>query len=649
MIKNLSIILAVAISLPAATHPFGNANIPQQNRLEEIIVFPAVVENRNGFEDIQEMFGVMFSSGDSPEVRSALQDVNVNHYRNILKHGSPPRGALPPWLTYKAARGHRRYNPWDLEKDFFRTAEEAKAWFAEWVEQDPVAFWNNALQNAPFHDYGASMTMSVSPWAFDGRFAWHLDRVGLHFSAYAHALYSKLPPDRKHIFRFLQFVNEPTQIQFGSVGNGDDNLFRTLDEKVTAYLAIFNEAYKAIKSEYSDLRVIGPCIQSYGIHDLVPGGRTDEDTRRAAFGYWDDWAKRFVEGVEDPEALSYFNYQAYSSSAYLSLAHIAMLQAYSQNLRSIRPRAVITETGTIAGREDKINTTNTAAMEMFVMSNYPDKFAVRTQYTAVGGAPGLINLQNREKNPIYWIYWAMQNARGKRLYSINEHPDILSLATSPTAGKTTVCLFNPKDSPKEFTFSLNLDEDDVIHRVHLRRVSYNAKFQAEQHEGDIQPARQYTVQMPPHSVYTYEFETNISPAMKVSVHTHYGRDTNMDVNGTVASTVIEVPYLPGENDRVDLQFALYTPPFEQLQQTGLITVRFNGEEYSIPRQDLPKHNMQLPSHKGDRAFVTIPVPGDKVRLMNTVDYPREENVRLMYTSLVYTGDRDRRTTIAGGE
>ena len=581
----------------------------------DIRVDPQTRRNINGYTEVQQIFGMMWG-GNMPEiarpkVEALVRELNINAARAIFNGWvSQLPDKYPPW-SYSA---RPRFDTW----------QQAIAWWDQWIAQtDPDAFWmrrfNEPKRATKFTD----------------------GSMGSHYAAIVSGLKAHEGPKSINV-RFFQPCNEPnSQHYLGQWRAHQDDLDvdspMNTAAAVDAYVKTFNTAYLIMKREHPEVDVVGTCAgwmaPMYYEGDPPKGNESN----------WKMWVGRFIDGLEDPASIKYYNYHSYSTPMSQHLAIMGLTQNYAEIQHGRRPRSIVTETNyntTAMDAENRRKQFLFNLNDLFMMLERPDMFDTRTQFVCYGwarrGFPRhasiLINEDGTQVEPtvVYWPLWTMNNTRGTMLVIENSSQQVKAFASNPEPGKVVVSVYNPTEQERQATIDSGLSDRQVA-SVALRQAVYKAALvNCDTAKQTLKAASTISMTIPPLSVQNITFTARrpIRPNRTLTMTSYYGNRTQARLNtDRVIQIMTERTTAP---DRAYLRVAMMNK-----RQDGKETLLFNEQPIKL---DWAKHaldeQLEYPGWVPQRAgWIRIPIDPEMIQQWNNVMIPEMEDQTCYFVAL----------------
>ena len=591
----------------------------------DIKIHASMIRDIGGYTDVQEVFGIMSGNIDSRSY-AYLRDANMQGIRNIIN-----------WIPKVDQYGYK-FPSWakGLEPQF-ADRQASFAWFDEFIQRDPYPLWNNLL-NVNYFDgrYGdVSVTLGPRPTLFDGRMERNMEASRKHMDAYIQALKNLIPPGGKSKLRFFQLQNEPNQGRFWAA-----QFYNNQKKTVESYTRVFNGLYDYLKAKHPDVNFLGTCVGHNGTYRINQYDYTWEEgfDRDTTAKDWNTWVKHFIDQVENPEALAYFNPNSYSIPSLRQLANASMTQNYAEIAKGMRPRYVITETsGGINGTRAEVynNQFIFHANDIYMMLHHPDKFASRHAFMAAPQSPNqhsfFTNTEERgfTAEAPYWVYRTFQHLRGKVVHYESDNEHIRVFAASPQYDRLVIGLFNPTKQVQP----INLDPgvpNDVIEQIIQRKAVFDKAISNAQYtEDELDIGFPYSIELAPESVYAFEIDLSkrLEFDQAFRENTFYGNKVKQGMSNTLTVN-IPVSELPADSQQVLLRMG-----FDKKKALGSYQFELNGKSYEINWGDIPDATIESWNYMS--GYVEIPVDNNQISMDNELKLdPLSDNI-FLFSSLVY--------------
>lgn len=620
-----------------------------------VTVQPAVGRDIGGYREVQRIFGLMWGGNIPRNVDQAalwqyVRALSINAGR-MIENGWISRFPAPqwykPWGPPPPGREDERYAAWHDSSPRFEAWEESFRWWDAWMARtDPVAFWReNLLKRRTGSQYtdgsagsGYELTICANGQSlFDGRSDRNRPAAARHFVAMAAAFQAMLTHDIR--LRFFQISNEPNDQcylgQFRQPQRRDGQIDTAA--AVDAYTRVFNEAFRTMNRELPGVTVVGsdPGWMAPFYYDGNGNGGNQSN--------WQMWAKRFIDGIEDPRAIEYYNYHAYSVAPSTHLAYLGLTRNHAWLKHGRKPRSVITETSHFISRpfEDAAPKRREQFLhtleDLFMQLERPDIFGTRHQYYGYGpGDDGLCTIEFTKDGQIvpqvnYWALWAMNNTRGTMLAVADSSEAVRSFACANPPGTIVVSLFNPSDQALRATV-----DSGWKGRVRAVRAQYAAFNQAiancDHGTVDLKAAPVVTLELKPQSVSNVAFDVGGLKATgkTVAFREFFGDRTELNLDSV---QTLSIPV----TERRAAQAAVLRLALEHLPDSGTARVALNGNVGAFNWQDAPrslvKYAKWLPR---EAAWIGIPVNPKLVGKSNTLVLEPMKGQRLLYAAMELT-------------
>mgnify|MGYP006287996331 CR=1 FL=1 len=628
-------LIAVFLFIPTG-YGSGNANITLFERQESPIqdldpplgfkseaieaenlvrIYPETVHDIGGYRKVQELFGIMTGNMDS-RAQNYLEDANFQASRNIINY-----------LPQPGQKGYKLAS-WNEGSPRFETRAASNEWFRNtFIEGDPYDYWDDLLKWASgyFEDrFGpVSVTLCGNPGIFDPRLEMDLDAAREHVAAYVEILKGLGPADAGSELRFFNITNEPDlKRSYAAYFDHDQQL------AVESYTRVFNALYDHMNQVHPDVNFIGTCVGHNGAYVLHSGSQPEK---------WDTWVKYFVDHVENPRGLEYYEAHAYGIPILRDLAYVSMTQNYAENKRGVRPRFLLTEISNPTGDTRAENYQNQFifhAMDLFMMLHHPDKYVTRHAFVA---SPHYKNQHSffyevegtfTAQAP-YWVYRTYQNLRGKNLYYESDHEHVRVFASAPRDDKIVIGLFNPTSGAQTVNIDPGVTGSDISRIVRRKAVFDYSSANANYTSGELSLSFPHSLEMEAGSAYAIEIELTDSMQRTKTVKTRefYGSKAREEMSDTL-KVQIPLPYLPEKNGQAYLRIGI-----NKRQDSGQYGFELNGKTFSVNWSDTPDKVTKNWNHMV--GYIEVPV--DKANLNKNNELildPLSDNM-LLFTSIVY--------------
>jgi hypothetical protein len=561
-------------------------------------IYPGSLRDIGGYSKVPEVFGIMTANLDSRAI-PYLKDANIQAIRTIFN-----------WIPQPGQAGYVR---------------GALEWYDEFLQKDPYNFWQPLLNNRYVRtllddSYGdVAVTLCGNPALYDPKLERNLEGAKENVAGYIKALKSLIPDNAQSKLKYFQITNEPEY--FAESFDGNQKL------AVESYVRIFNAVYDYAREQHPDVELPGNCVGHNGGYHIKPHSMAP---------IWDVWVKHFIDLVENPDALRFFNTQQYGMPSLRHFAYVCMTQNYAEMTRGIRPRYLVTEISTSLKGTRAENYQNQYiyhANDIFLMLHHPDKFVTRHAYMAASGTRysffNVIEGEGFTPEAPYWFYKTFQNLRGKILYFESEKKEIRVFASSPQENKVVIGLFNPTRGTQTVNLDPGISEDQIIKIIRRKSYFNNSISNASYYEESVDIDFPSTIEMEPVSAYAFEIELNntIKRSNTVKTREFYGSCVRAGMDDTIRST-IPIPYIPSKSGNARLSIAVNKKP-----ASGSYRFELNGKEYTINWDDTPDKTancwntmvgyIEIPLEKGD-------IEKNNILVLS----PLTEN-HLLFTSIVY--------------
>ena len=622
-----------------------------------VTVKPLLGRDIGGYSEVQPVFGLMWggnvpSNVDRSEIMELIKGLQINAAR-LIDNGWVTRfpwekfGTSPAPPAGRSGEKHAAWHSHPLRFDSWRASFE---WWDRWIaETDPVAYWGGSgrgwgLSRARGYADGSAGTDYELTWCangqalLDGRCDRNKSACAMHFLAIADEFRKVLTSGIR--LRFLQLSNEPNDARsyLGQFRNPEQRE-GAIDPGagVDAYTRVFNTTHRLIKHELPGIRVIGssPGWMAPFYYE-GPGNAGNQSN-------WQMWAKRFIDGIQDPDAADYFNYHAYSVAPSTHMAYLGLTRNHSWLKHKRKPRAVITEASHFAfeidthpadKRRDQFLHT---LQDLFMQLERPDVFDTRHQFFGYGGLGepnGALHLITwRPDGTIvpqanYWALWALKETRGRMLVVADNSRSVRSFATLHPNGSIVVSLFNPNDHAIDAT--VDSGWRGGVRSVKGRYATFvESKANCDHGNDDLPAGSTVSLSLKPHSVVGLVFEPigKVAPRRAVRWREFFGDRTELvlDQPQRLAIAVRN----PDQPVGAVLRLA-----FQELLSTGTAHLALNGESLSFSWDEAPR---SLVTYDGwlpeETSWVGIPIDPDLVRRNNTLVLEPVSGQRLFYAAL----------------
>ena len=623
----------------------------------DIQIYPSTVKDVGGYTEVQEVFGMM-TGFRNYRVKAYLKKANIQGIRNIINwipiseegYDFPSWAEDRPWAkkaNYIVGKLGYKYPSWAKGLGpQFESKEISLEWFDRFIQKDPYQLWDDLLpvyENLYgfFNDtYGpVSVTLGPHPSLFDGRLERDMDAARRHFDAYIKTLKSFTPPGGGSKLKYFQLQNEPNQIRFwAAMFNGNQK------KAVASYTRVFNGLYDYLKTKYPDVIFLGTCVGhngAYRINPYDPGYTWEEGFNQdTSIIDWNTWVKYFIDHVDNPQALAYYNCNSYCIPSIRQLANASMTQNYAELNRGVRPRYVITETSApIKGSRAKVyqNQFIFHANDIFMMLHHPDKFATRHAYMASLNSPGNHSFFTDQKDrgftaeAPYWVLRTYKNLRGKNIHYESSNDQIRVFATSPGKQKLVIGLLNPTDEVQPVRLDPGVSPD-MLAVITRRKAVYDFELgNATYSEQVLKADRLEALQMEPQSAYAIEIDlyqpVNLSHTLKTKEY--YGNKVKVPMEES-SKVDIHMPYLPDKEDKVWLRIGI-----DRRKEAGSYGFTFNGEDYKVDWEDTPETTIESWNYMV--GYIEIPIESQLISKHNELVLDAIPDNVLLYSSLFIEG------------
>ena len=565
---------------------------------DTVRVYPEITRDIGGYTEVQEVFGIMTANLDSRAI-SYLEEANIQAIRTIFN-----------WLPQPGQAG---YVPGSLE------------WYDEFLQKDAYSFWRPLLNNQYIRQhlddtYGdVAVTLCGNPALYDPKLERDLEAAKRNVAGYVKALKSLNPDNAQSKLRFFQITNEPEY--YAESFDGNQKL------AVESYARIYNAVYDFVRAKHPDVELPANCVGHNGGYHIEPHSMPPT---------WDVWVKHFIDLVENPDALKYFNTQQYSIPTLRHLAYVSMTQNYAEMNKGVKPRFLFTETSTKLNASRAENYRNQFIYhgnDIFMMLNHPDKYVTRHAFLAASGWDysffNEIEGEGFTPEAPYWFYRTFQHLRGKNLYFASDHEHVRVFASSPAKNKVVIGLLNPTRGTQTVTLNPGIAEGQISGIVRRKAYFNNSISNASYTEGEVSIDFPYAVEMEPVSSYAFEIElhNDIEQDETVKRREFYGSKVRKPMNDSIRLN-ISIPYLPDNHAKVYLRMAVSQRP-----TGGNYTVSMNGKPYTVNWSQTPDATANC--WNSMVGWIELPVKKEDIRKNNElVLAPLSDNF-LMFTSLTY--------------
>ena len=625
----VSLCITVSMIILGIIPSTGQDNLPGDDGAK-VQIFPGTIVDKGGYTEVQEVFGIMTGNMDA-RASIYLVDANIQGIRNIIN-----------WLPKKGEYGFNFPSWAGGLKPQFDDRQASVEWFDRFIERDPYPLWDKVLNVELYFDdrYGdVSVTLSPRPALFDGRMERNMEASKKHLEAYIQALKNLIPSEGKSQLKYFQLQNEPNQSRFWA-----GMFYGNQKKTVASYTRVFNGLYDYLKSKHPDVIFLGTCVGHNGTYKINSSDSDysweEEFNQDTSEIDWNTWVKYFIDHVENPEALEYYNPNSYCIPSIRQLANVSMTQNYAENTRGVRPRYVITETSApIKGSRAKIyqNQFLFHANDIFMMLHHPDKFAARHAFVASDKFPGNYSFftitednEFRVEAP-YWVFLTFQNLRGKHVHYESDNENIRVFATASPNDRLVIGLFNP--TGKEQT--INLDPripGNQFSRVIKRKAVYDLDVgNAHYSEDEWNTAFPVSLDLEPESVHVVELSLKqpLEFTKTYKTRTFYGDQAKQPMDKKL-KVDISVPGLPQENEKVWLRIGI-----DQRQESGQYQFKFNGKSHTINWEDTPETTIESWNYMS--GYIEIPLETKQIKRKNKLKLEALPDNMLLFTSIVYEG------------
>jgi hypothetical protein len=589
----------------------GNANVrsltgtlipaePEGSDPEQVVrIHPNTVKDIGGYTRVQEIFGIMSGNIDLRAL-PYLRDANIQAIRNIIN-----------WLPRPGEFGYERGS---IE------------WYDDFMQRDPYPLWEQIL-NKPalrryFDDsYGpVSIGICTNPELFDQKLERNPEGARKHMDAFIAALKNLESPDKESALKYAQLYNEPET--WTDAFDGNHKLASD------AYTRVYNALYDFIKQQHPDIIFPANCIGHNHAYNLDTGSEKKN---------WGVWVKYFIDHVDNPRSLNYFNAHAYSIPTLRNLAFASMTQNYAEQTRGFKPRFLLTEISSPAP-EDASRAENYRklftfhANDLFMMLHHPDKYALRIAFTAAPGRKhSFFNVIEGELVPeaSYYVYRTFQNLRGTNLHYSSNNDHIRAFASSPGQDKLVIGLFNPTHATQSIQLDPGIAEGQISRIIRRKAVFQQSISNAAYTEGEVNISFPYAMELEPRSTYAIEIDLNEHLEREHTVKTRefYGSRVRTEMEDSVKLN-ISIPYIPDKNGQAFLKMATYTK-----QESGSFTFLLNGKAYTANWEDAP--DKTVPAWNSMVGYFKIPIDKQDIQKENQlVIEPLSGNI-LLFSSIVF--------------
>lgn len=566
-----------------------------------LTVHPDTAVVVNGYAEIPDVFGMAVNGSLMSQMTAEARELNIDSARSYCW---PLYGSMPVTPWWGAQYGTKAIKREDV----------AAAW-DKWYSQDFDAnigrdFVAGAAQSAQinqlrqFSSWGVTKHLVFQPMQPDGYSAQHIGDVDRYFRAYVDQLHKAAPTLD---IDYVQFTNEPNYSQWSGQ-------FATTKEAVDTWLSVFNTLDSYMRKNRPTTTMLGPCLASDVAH---------------SWSGWNEWTVPFLKRANDVRV---FNYHLYDIGAQESLAWMEMRQAEAEQLRGVRTRAIITETNSLYDKLTRPDLFLWHAQHLFSQAANPDKFAMRHYFLmAYLGRDDLFTCDKRGKytpNNTYWLYWALNQTRGKRVAVTGSLPaGVKSLASMPAPDRLVVSLLNDTDAAVD----INVSPGAEAHAATSRYVWYAAGSLVHGDEAAAGNGSSVNAHIEPRGVrsiiWTLPKPTTVARVLR---ETEYFLPVVARPIDDGATASVHASRLPGKGDDAFLRLGVYT---DDPLSAHKLTATFNGAPVSVAWSSLQPD--LSPGRTVTTWFVEIAVPPGSVRADNMVKFPAQDaDYKLMFASLV---------------
>jgi len=597
-----------------------------------VTLYPTTVKEIGGYSEVQGLFGVMANPGN-PTVNEYLKEANVTGVRSIIKVVRPGdfNFMFPPWTIDKP------------EKYRLETRAQAEAWSDEFFTRDPEPLWTQQLRSLDAYFDGrfgnVNIAISGNPRVFDARMERNLEASKDHVIAYLNAIKQIEQAEGSDAFKFFQLSNEPEQARSWSgyfdvetlpaiePETAKDSLYlsKDLEAGSASYVRVFNFLYDHVTEEHPDILFIGNCVGHDGAYRL-------EAPEKKPGLNWDAWVKHYIDQVENPGALAYFNPQTYRIPILRNLAYTSMTQSYAWQTRGVKPRYVITETnGPADGDRNYYNQLLFNAADIFMMLENPDKYDSRYGFIAsVGNSYNFFNNKNGEIIPqtSYWVLERLKNLRGTNVDLHYDNTVVKVFASAPSGDRIVLGLFNPSVEKVNVKIHTGIDEE-LIKNITYRESAWSDELiNSRQSEAIIEPRPLINLELQPVSINAIEIDLKETMEMKyvAKTHEHYASKSKTDMQLPV-NTNIKLAVVPKSEDNAYLRVALHNKP-----QGGMIQIKLNGNTYQYDTRMLP--DKKIETWHEMVGFIEIPVKTEHLKESNSLTIQEMPGNIMLYASII---------------
>jgi hypothetical protein len=567
---------------------------------EQVVrIHPNTVKDIGGYNQVQEIFGIMTGNIDLRAL-PYLRDANIQAIRNIIN-----------WLPRPSQFG---YDPESME------------WYDDFLQRDPYPVWEQILDKPPLRRYfddsygPVSVGICTNPELFDQKLERNLEGARKHMDAFIKALKKLESADTESALKYAQLYNEPET--WTDAFDGSHELASA------AYTRIYNALYDFIKEKHPGIIFPANCIGHNHAYNLDTGS----DKKN-----WGVWVKYFIDHVENPRSLNYFNAHAYSIPTLRNLAFATMTQNYAENERGFKPRFLLSEISSPAP-EDASRAENYRklftfhANELFMMLHHPDKYASRIAFTAAPGRKhSFFNVIDGKLVPeaSYYVYRTFQNLRGTNLHYTSNNDQIRAFASSPGQDKLVIGLFNPTHATQSIQLDPGITGGQISRIIRRKAVFEQSTSNAAYTEGEVNISFPYAMELEPRSTYAIEIDLNEHLERNHTVKTRefYGSRVRTEMEDSVKLN-ISIPYIPDKNGQAFVKMATY-----EKRGSGSFTFLLNGKAYSANWADAP--DKTVPAWNSMVGYFKIPIDKQDVQKENQlVIEPLSGNI-LLFSSIVF--------------
>jgi hypothetical protein len=588
---------------------------PAAPRSVTVRVRPGLTHEVNGYDTVQPIFGGCVNGTTDGRVPELARDLILNTCREYFwpldwsnLPGNPP--PKTPWAA-------QQYGGESLSR-----ADALKAW-DRWYAQDfarnmATVFakrpWEGMLKQLElFRQWGVTRHLIFHD-NVDGSALRHPQDVDRFYDAYVSAIERNAPWLSAD---FLQPTNEPNYPWWSGQ-------FADTREAVAAWISVFNQLDGYLRRRHPETVLLGPCVASETMF---------------SWSGWRGWTLPILEGVTHP--MEYYNYHMYDIGPHAHLAWLGMLQAQAQLLGHARPQGALTEFNYELDKpaDARGERFRWFAEQLFAAMANPDKIGLCEMFILCDARQGGFDneaamlYQDAGKlvpSSVYWLYWALSEARGRMLHAdCPADAGVQVLASASAPDELAVSLFNDTGAPRTVTVDPGLAAGTEVKGVAARfalveggRLSHGTK--------DLAAAAD-------------PVQVSLEPGEVMAVRWELGGPVRQD--GVIRDAesyapIADRPFTDALHFEVQAPQAAGTACLrlgvfsDDLLAARGLTVRVNGHGTSVSWQDAPRGVGDPPG----TYLVDVPLQAGWLQPENSIDLIGDgARYRLMFASLVVRG------------